>query len=96
MDTNPEHGPKLCNISWNIWTDCAAFLLYFKARFGDLDLLGPKYKWVIGNNGELFPDALLGLLKEGDNIAIVGKRKEMQEEIIVKVGLNYNTNANLL
>ena len=51
----------------------------------DLDLLGPKYQWLLADEGQLDKQRLLSLLKEGDNVAIVGQEKANQENLRTKV-----------
>ncbi len=45
--------------------------LIFQARFGSLDLLGPKYEWLVIDSDVYEIDMFLPLLEEGDNVVII-------------------------
>ena len=47
----------------------------------DLDLLGPKYMWVLINDGSLDVSPMEGLLKEGDNVVVVSPQSYSDDEV---------------
>ena len=47
----------------------------------DLDLLGPKYMWVLINDGSLDVSPMESLLKEGDNVVVVSPQSYSDDEV---------------
>lgn len=47
----------------------------------DLDLLGPKYMWVLINDGSLDVSPMESLLKEGDNVVVVSPQSYSDGEV---------------
>ena len=47
----------------------------------DLDLLGPKYMWLLINDGSLDVSPMEDLLKEGDNVAVVSPQSYPDDEV---------------
>ncbi len=46
----------------------------------DLDLLGPKFMWLVVDNGSLDYNTVGDLLKEGDNLAIITPHEYTKDE----------------
>ena len=47
----------------------------------DLDLLGPKYMWVLINDGSLDVSPMESLLKEGDNVVVVSPQSYSDDKV---------------
>ena len=56
-------------------------IFIYQVRLSDLDLLGPKFLWVLVNDGSLDIAAIKSLLKEGDNVAIISPHSYTDDEV---------------